>query len=175
MRALKDHPRLATVLAGALVAAHYVAHRWWIVPRLPDEMLESSNAWSYYAGCAGLVALVGSFSGVVVVFGLTPGNSVLKRARRRGGPELRANWVTLVSTPLLAAGILVLAAGMALAGKPVAAGWTFEMGIVLTIVVALRLVWIFRRLVNMDLDKPARKQASGLALVEKAQARQRRA
>lgn len=172
MNKMKDYPGLVSTAAWLLVTVHFILTRRDVVGDLPNALVKSDQAAALYIGAAAVVAVFAGFSGVIIVFGLTPGVAALQQMREAGGDRLRANWVSLVSTPILAALLYLLAAGLATAKKPHAAGWAFELAVVLTLIGALRTMWLFKRLAHKDLttsDKHA--TTSALSLVEDAKRR----
>ncbi|MFL6109487.1 MAG: hypothetical protein ACJ72L_21185 [Marmoricola sp.] len=173
MNKMKDFPGLVTAGVWSLVIVHFVLVRVHRVNGLPDSLVKADGAAALYIGAAAVVAVLAGFSGVIIVFGLTPGVAALQQMREAGGDRLRANWVSLVSTPIAAALLYLLAATLATAGKPHAAGWPFEVASAFTLVGALRTMWLFKRLAHKDLAPHSANgaTASSLALVEDAERR----
>lgn len=171
MNKVKDYPGVVTALAVFAVFAHWVLVRQTSVPALPAKLVFADSAASLYLSAAGVVAVLAGFSGVIIVFALSPGVAALEKMRDEGGDRLRANWVSLVSNPVSAALLYLFAGTLATTGKPRAGGWLFELAATLTVLGALRMMWLFRRLAHKDLSPRQEKKASALELVQEAQRR----
>lgn len=171
MRMAKDRPGRVTLLVLLVVATHFVASQQGVLPAIPRQLVEHPSVFELYLGAAAVLALVAGFAGVAIVFAMTPHISVLQRVRRQGGDRLRANWISLVATPVMTSLAFLTAAAVFFAGEPRAAGWIFEISALLTLGSAARLIWIFALLVRLDIDHevPAPKQA--LELVNEANQR----
>lgn len=148
MTTIKNRPSAVTVGLLVVVVGHVAAaHVWAWVPS-PSRLLGSNDdAWGLYAAAAGAIAVVGGFTGVLVVFAMT-NNEVFAKMRLKGGASLEANWLSPVASSLGATLLAVVAAASALSGHGSFGAWTFELGLLVGIHAALRLLWLLSHLVT---------------------------
>lgn len=142
----KDYPPIVTIGLGAAVGAHVVlAHHFHQLRGPVRDLARFDQDWSIYLGYAGVVAVLGGFTGVVVVFAMTPGQR-LARLRVAGGDRLEANWLSPVISSLLAAFGAVLATLLAAGDHGVEAAWLFEFVLLVSVHAAIRMGWLLHTL-----------------------------
>lgn len=146
-----DHP---IVVDGALllvVVAHTVATWLGPVPDLwePLTKQDESVQSSLYLGFFGAAALVSSFAGVVIVFGLTPQTPRFQRFRVEAGESLARNWTSTSASGFIGAALALAAGIAALSGGAWLAPWLFELAIGLVAHSSVRLVILMRELVDV--------------------------
>ena len=148
--AIKDRPRLVTgVLVGG-VAVHAVLAKTTsdVVPTFAYSLRNADGVGDLYIGAAGVVAMIGGFAGVVVIFAMQQGLKRFAILRIRGGESLEANWTHPIALTFIAAALLLTAAYCNLIKQDSAGTWAFELAIVLAGHGAVRLVWLLTRLVT---------------------------
>ncbi|MFJ3027979.1 hypothetical protein ACIPEQ_03975 [Curtobacterium sp. NPDC087080] len=146
-----DHPILVDGALLVLVLAHAVLT--WLTP-LPDiwEPLVQFDAGvqsALYLGFFGAAALVSSFAGVVIIFGLTPQSIRWQRFRVEAGESLARNWTSTSASGFIGAGLALAAGVAALSGGAWLAPWLFELGIGLVAHSSVRLIFLMRKLVDV--------------------------
>lgn len=147
---LKDHPPLATAVLAILVAAHWLLYDVISVfPDLAASMASFDESWSVYMGFAGIVAIIAGFAGVTAIFALGSTSTSFARLRHRGGDRLSANWLSPIGTALAAALGCAFCAVLAISGHGLLAWWLFEFLFLLSAISAVRLVWLFRRIIGV--------------------------
>lgn len=146
---LKDYPSLVTCALVGVVVAHWLAaSRFDRVPNPVEELVDRSATSALYLGTAGVVAIAAGFAGVVIVFAMSRDNETFAKLRRKGGARLQSNWLALLTSPTLAAWCLLSAACLEELGNPVLAGWVFEFALLAAAHGSVRLVWLFRKLLD---------------------------
>lgn len=147
---LKDYPPLGTVCLAVAVILHWLLYDTVSVfPDVADAMANFDQSWSIYLGFAGIVAIIAGFAGVIAVFALGSTSTSFSRMRFQGGERLSANWISPIATSLAAALGSALCSVIAIAGYGSLAWWTFELLFLLSAVSALRLTWLFMRLIGV--------------------------
>ena len=147
---LKDYPPLATVALAAAVVLHWLLYdAVSLFPDVPGRMAHFDQSWSVYLGFAGIVAIIAGFAWVIAVFALGSPSASFSRLRYRGGDRLGANWLSPIAASLAAALGSALCALIALSGHGLLAWWLFEFLFLLSAISALRLVWLFERLIGV--------------------------
>lgn len=147
---VKDYPPLGTVCLAAAVLAHWLLYdSLSIFPDVAGAMSGFDQSWSVYLGFAGIVAIIAGFAGVIAVFALGSTSSSFARMRHQGGDRLGANWISPIATSLVAALGSALCAIVAISGHSSFAWWVFEFLFLLSAVAALRLTWLFMRLIGV--------------------------
>lgn len=169
----KDYPGLTTLALGVLVVMHLAFYDVGsLLPDVADEMANSNAAWSIYMGFAGVVAISAGFAGVIIIFALGSTSPSFVRMRVKGGKRMEANWVSPVATSLFAAFGCGMCAVLRVADQGLLAWWIFEFLALLAAAAAVRLVWLFRRLVRIvseddRRDEDEKVQARTLAQVRR--------
>ncbi len=107
----------------------------------------TSTAVTIYLGTAGAAAIVAGLAGVILVFVIGSPSPRLRRFRDAAGKPLRKTWTTVVTEPFAAALLGILAAITQTTSGRTAAPWLFELGLVLLVHGALRLLWLLREMV----------------------------
>lgn len=154
---LKDYPPLGTVALAVVVVLHRLLYNTRsIFPDVAGAMSDFDQAWEIYLGFAGIVAIIAGFAGVIAVFALGSPSASFSRMRYKGGDRLGANWISPIATSLAAALGSAACAMVAIAGQEYLAWWIFEFLFLLSAVSALRLTWLFARLVGV-VDEDDRK------------------
>lgn len=153
---LLDHPSMVTLMLAVVVVIQFlVSVIWlpWIAPaRLFDAVspVERSKAIAELAiGVAGVAAMVGGFAGVVVVFGLSSDDERFRKVRLKAATSLQRNWMSVVTTPLVAAFGAFVASVIATAGAIDASVWLLELCVLLAAHGAARLVVVLFELVKV--------------------------
>ncbi|MBT1674540.1 hypothetical protein [Curtobacterium flaccumfaciens] len=146
-----DHPALVDVFVLLVVAAHFVATQLTWFPDLwaPLVASDASAQAGLYLGFFGAAALVSSFAGVVVIFGVTPQTFRFQKFRVDGGKSLARNWSWTSAAGFLGAGLALAAAIAALSGGQWLAPWFLELAIGLVTHSAVRLVLLLHALVGI--------------------------
>jgi hypothetical protein len=146
-----DHPALLDALFLALVGLHAGLSAASLVPNLwaPLTHTDVAAQAGLYLGFFGAAALVSSFSGVVVIFGLTPQSLRFRRFRINAGGSLVRNWTWTSSVGFLGAALALAAAIASLSGGAWLAPWFLELAIFLVSHSAVRLVLLLKGLVKV--------------------------
>lgn len=164
---LKDYPPLGTLGLAVAVVLHWLLYdAASIFPDVAGAMAAFDQAWEVYLGFAGIVAIIAGFAGVIAVFALGSTSVSFARMRYEGGQRLSANWISPIAASLAAALGSALCAIVAISGRESLAWWIFEFLFLLSVVSALRLTWLFMRLVGVvgqddrrAHEKPAERRA----------------
>lgn len=146
-----DHPALVDATALLIVAIH--ATTTWLgwFPDLwaPLIAADTGAQAGLYLGFFGAAALVSSFAGVVVIFGVTPQTPRFQKFRVEGGKSLARNWAWTSAAGFLGSA-LALSAGIAtLSGGEWLAPWFLELAIGLVAHSSVRLVILLHALVGI--------------------------
>lgn len=151
-----DHPSMVTITLVALVVVYWLASWFWLPQIAPSRLMCSvaradlPGALSGLAlGVAGVAAMVGGFAGVVVVFGLSSNDERFRQVRLKASTSLRRNWMSIVTTPLVAAFGSIVAATLATATLTDAALWVLIGCVLLAAHGAFRLVVLLFELVKV--------------------------
>lgn len=162
-----DYP---SVLTAVLIALPAMAYGWtrchhWSFPWLINASHgpDSASVVAVYLGLAAIAAISGGFSGVVIVFGLTPQSDLFRRFRQDAGKRMFANWTSIITCAFLSAALSVAAAALEAVGNHALAATLFAIGCLLYCHSAIRAVAILAmllRLVDND-DKKAIRAALG--------------
>lgn len=146
-----DHPALLDALVLIIVAVHATATWAHGLPNIWEPLTNTDPGAQagLYLGFFGAAALVSSFAGVVVIFGVTPQTPRFQKFRAAGGRSLARNWSWTSASGFMGAG-LALAAGIAvLSGGQWLAPWFLELAIGLVAHSAIRLVLLLHALVTI--------------------------
>ncbi|MCZ2827733.1 hypothetical protein O2W14_02630 [Modestobacter sp. VKM Ac-2986] len=147
----QDFPTVVNTGLGLAVVAYWLATWKWHhvnVPWLIDSVADPDHVMTLHLGVAALAAMVGGFSGVVIIFGL--GDSTrLRRLRQSGGRRLHANWISVIAVAFAGAFLAVGCAGLALGGQPEPSLWIGMFAFLLTGHGAVRLVWLLGALAQV--------------------------
>ncbi|WP_130179053.1 hypothetical protein [Cryobacterium sp. SO1] len=152
---LLDHPSVVTGSLIGMVLAQFVVSLWIpaVAVSAPFDGLGTERrqvAVSALAlGVAGVAAMVGGFSGVVVLFGLSSIDQRFRTVRLMASTSLQRNWMSVVTTPLAAAFGSLLASALASAGATSVALWALEACVLLAAHGAIRLVVVLFELVKV--------------------------
>jgi hypothetical protein len=146
-----DHPALVDTVSLVVVVAHALLTLADAIPPVwaPLIAAEVANQVSLYLAFFGAAALVSSFAGVVIVFGITPQTLRFQRFRVRAGESLSRQWTWTSGAGFASAGLGLAAGISALSGGGWLAPWLFEFAIFLVAHSAVRLVLILRALVRI--------------------------
>ncbi|MDR6571539.1 hypothetical protein J2X60_000164 [Curtobacterium sp. 320] len=146
-----DHPALVDVLVLAAVAVHaFITWKGWLLDLwAPLVAADPSAQAGLYLGFFGAAALVSSFAGVVVIFGVTPQTYRFQKFRVDGGKSLARNWSWTSAAGFLGAGLALAAGIAALSGGQWLAPWLLEVAIGLVAHSAVRLVILLHALVGI--------------------------
>jgi len=159
-----DHPALLDAIFLAVVGLHAAATAIGLMPNLwaPLAATDVSAQAGLYLGFFGAAALVSSFAGVVVVFGLTPESLRFRRFRVNAGGSLARNWTWTSSVGFFGAALALAASVAALSGGAWLAPWFLEFAVFLVTHSAVRLVLLLKGLVKVVRadDVAALRQAS---------------
>lgn len=159
---LKDYPPLGMVCLATAVFLHWLLYDTVsIFPDVADAMSDFDQAWSVYLGFAGIVAITAGFAGVIAIFALGSTSTSFSRMRHQGGARMGANWTSPVANSLAAALGSALCAVVAITGRGELAWWLFEFLFLIAVMSALRLIWLFKRLIGVvaEDDRKASEQA----------------
>ncbi|HWL59754.1 MAG TPA: hypothetical protein VNQ48_02595 [Microbacteriaceae bacterium] len=153
---LLDHPSAVTLVLTLIVVAHFLVSLLWLPWLAPAQLFSAvpdddrSNAVAQLAiGVAGVAAMVGGFAGVVVVFGLSSDDERFRKVRLKAATSLQRNWMSVVTTPLIAAFGAFMAAVAATAGAIGLSAWLLELCVLLAGHGAVRLVVVLFELVKV--------------------------
>ena len=155
-RYLVDHPSAVTVVLLLAVVTQAIIASFW-VPEISlanwFSCLTPSDArgavTNVALGTASVAAMVGGFAGVVVVFGLSSDDERFRTVRLKAATSLRRNWMSVVTTPLLAAFGALIAAALGASGRTATGLWVLEVCILLAAHGAIRLVVVLFELVKV--------------------------
>jgi hypothetical protein len=150
---------IVSVVAHALLTIVVPAAAIWTP--LTDATVRDSVA-GLYVGLAGVSAMAAGFAGVVIIFGLDSRSEKFLTFRQTAGHSLSANWISVIASSFGSAGAGVAAAVLLLLGHPGVAPWLFELGVLLVVHAALRMLWLLRslmRVVAADDGRTTRAQA----------------
>lgn len=159
MRAAKswfiENPKWITLIAVTFVVAHFAVTLLYPSASLAlflaiDEIDTARQlVLDLSLGMASVAAMVGGFAGVVVVFGLSSDDDRFREVRITASSSLKRNWSSVVTTPLFAAFIALIAAGVSIGGWPSVALWLLELCMLLAAHGAIRLVLVLSELVRV--------------------------
>lgn len=150
----QDRPRAVTSLLLVGVATHAVvaiiwpaASPWASYARpTPDD---TGTIASVYLGLAGVAALAAGFAGVVIIFGLDTQSRRFLGFRHQSESSLRQNWTAVIGGSFWAAALGVAAGALVVGRGSVVAPWLFELGCLMAIHAAVRMVWLLRILMRL--------------------------
>jgi len=153
---LVDHPSVVTLVLVGLVLAHYLfaTYLWTEIQPLQffnevDSKTVDGSIANLSVSTAGVAAMVGGFAGVVVIFGLSSDDERFRKVRLKAATSLRRNWMSVVTTPLIAAFGALMSAAFASSGRTNVALWTLEICVLLAAHGATRLVIVLFELVKV--------------------------
>lgn len=162
---LLDRPNVVTMLLVALIAAQLAVSMLWLPAASPGRLFDaiepatrSTSIADLAIGVAGVAAMVGGFAGVVVVFGLSSNDERFRQVRLKAATSLSRNWMSVLTTPLIAAFGAIIAAAAATSGHTDAAVWMLELFVVLAAHGAVRLVIVLFELVKVVHNSDASSQ-----------------
>lgn len=148
----QDRPGLISASLVVAVTAHGLL-TWpypWLNPfkgLQADDKDTTSMAVTLYLGTAGAAAIVAGLAGVILVFVIGSPSPRLRQFRDAAGNPLRKTWTTVVAEPFATVLLGILAAITQTTSGRTAAPLLFELGIVLLVHGALRLLWLLREMV----------------------------
>lgn len=146
---LRNHPWPVTAWFAVLVVAHSVG-AWflgWLNPFWPIQD-DVDTGIAFASLMAGASAILAGMSGVIVMFGLQANGPRFQRFRRRGGEALVHNWTASIGLAFLALGASVAGFLFAAAAFRFGVILTAELSVVLLAHAAIRVLWLFRQLVD---------------------------
>lgn len=148
----EDRPGLILIVFVVAVAGHglLTLPYQWLNPfkgLQAGDKDTTSTAVTIYLGTAGAAAIVAGLAGVILVFVIGSPSPRLRRFRDAAGKPLRKTWTTVVAEPFAAALLGILAAITQTTSGRTIAPWLFELGLVLLVHGALRLLWLLREMV----------------------------
>ncbi|NEW75058.1 hypothetical protein [Streptomyces rhizosphaericus] len=149
------HPATDFILAGvAILSAFFWQQQHFLASHDSDQRM------SIYATIASVAAIVGGFGTAAISQYATSSGMRMAVLRQAYGIHLRRNWVSLLTSMLLVSGgclgVMVGDTGETI-GWP---GWVTEWLVFLGVFRALRLVWLFRLLIDVS-DFDANYQGRG--------------
>jgi hypothetical protein len=149
----------------AAVAVQIIVSIFWLPAASPSRLFDAIQPATRFTaiadlaiGVAGVAAMVGGFAGVVVVFGLSSNDERFRKVRLKAATSLSRNWMSVLTTPLVAAFGSIIAAAVASAGRTDVAVWMLELFVVLAAHGAVRLVIVLFELVKVVHNSDASSQ-----------------
>lgn len=149
---VQDRPLVVSAGALVLVVVHGLLTQCGVVGDSWSGLRQrdaGSVAVSIFLGLAGVGALSAGFAGVVIVFGLDTRSEKFLRFRLSARRSLVGNWTSLIASPITAAALGLAAAAMTAAGWRALAPWLFELGCLMFVHGALRMIWLLRVLMGV--------------------------
>ncbi|MGY1593089.1 hypothetical protein ACI79D_14005 [Geodermatophilus sp. SYSU D00708] len=147
-----DFPSLVNLALLAGLGLYWGATFIWPhinLARTLDRAAEDDHLLTLHLGTAALAAMIGGFSGVVVIFGLSGEGSRFRRLRQSGGRRLAANWVSVVAVSFVAAFLALGAAATATARGAQPSVWLDLYAVLLCAHSATRLLWLLHALARV--------------------------
>ncbi|GGU22433.1 hypothetical protein GCM10010289_49930 [Streptomyces violascens] len=143
------------MLAGVVVGLHMAAVR---ITGAGDVLgwPGREQRIAVYTTTATVVAIIGSFiTAAVTLYAAATGPRMRElRTHPRQGPEFRRNWMSILSATLVISGLCLLAVVLDTTGRdPGGVHWLAEGAAALGVARAVRLVWLFGKvIIGNDLD-----------------------
>ncbi|MBI4941413.1 hypothetical protein [Kineosporia sp. R_H_3] len=149
---VRDHPWWCNALLLVATGIHGAASIKWpsanvLAPLARSDYAASAN--ELLLGVAGLAGLASGFAGVVIVFGLQSPSHRFRRFRWAGGRSLRANWGSVMITPIIAGFSAVVGAILLGLNHMSSATWLLEATLVLLAHSCARLAWLLGALAGL--------------------------
>ncbi|GAA2748768.1 hypothetical protein [Amnibacterium kyonggiense] len=148
---VQDHPGRVEIVLLVLVAAHATVAQLWGMGAIWTSLAATDVAVAspIYLALLGPAAIVGGFSGVVIIYGLQSDSPRFRKFRIDAGASLKRTWTSTATAGFWAAACSGVAAVLATSNElSWLAPWFFELGIVFLAHGSLRLIWILRNLVE---------------------------
>jgi hypothetical protein len=143
-------PRLDWILALVITGAHLGS----VLITGRGDVLAWPNQGqriSVYTATATVAAIVGSFiTAAIAQYAASTGQRMrVLRTHPTQGPQFRRNWVSILGATLIVSGLCLLATMLDTTEKdPGGAHWLAEIAIILGVVRATRLMWLFSKVIE---------------------------
>lgn len=146
---VKDHPATVNAIIIVFVGLHFLLTYTSVIPDFWGRMIGNPNTGNLYIAMLSAAALLASFAGVVVVFGLSTQPESFRKLRVSAGDALVSNWLSISYCGFISAALSLIAALIDILGNGKLAPWFFELSVLFCVHGAIRLLWLLKCLIKI--------------------------